>query len=106
MAERKEKKPRVKDRDCRYCYYWMGKIDGCTRALCIFDEKEEDAKAETDDQLEAVKANPPPEEQKTEAEENTAGIEESSCKGCPYARIFPCIGYCITQLLHEVRLEK
>ena len=60
----------------RYCYFWAGKKTGCSLEQCYY---EEDRK-----------------------EEN--GHED--CRGCPYGRTKPCIGWCTKKILLEHRQRK
>lgn len=43
-------------------------------------------------------------ESRLEPEKGTAGAE--GCRGCPYGRIRPCIGFCMEKLLIEMRQKK
>ena len=61
-----------KPKDCRYCYFWEGKLKGCslTEKRCYY-------------------ILPPKEEKKP----------VSPCDGCPYSRPNPCIGFCMRNII-------
>ena len=65
-----------KPKDCRYCYYWGGRIRGCTlkKENCYYIL--------------------PPKKVKKNA---------SPCEGCPYGEPHPCIGYCLRKLMAGTR---
>jgi len=62
-------------RDCRYCYFWEGKKEGCNQKECFYLLKEEDLK------------------------KTAASPEPGRCPGCPYGRVHKCVGYCTAKLL-------
>ena len=70
-----------KPRDCRYCYYWAGRVRGCSRKDCWY-------------------LLPLPEKPKKEFDEN--GVPVLNCRTCAYAKQGPCIGYCIAKIEREV----
>ena len=61
-----------KPRECRYCYWWDPKLKECSRInkKCYYI-------------LTEVKKNK----------------KESPCNGCPYGRVYPCVGYCLQKLM-------
>lgn len=65
---------RDKPSSCDYCYWWDGRNAGCGLPACdyILHEKK------------AVDHSP------------------YHCRGCPYGRVEPCIGYCIKQCKEEM----
>ena len=70
-----------KPRDCRYCYYWAGRIRGCSRKECWY-------------------LIPLPEKPKKEFDAN--GVPVLDCRTCAYGKQGPCIGYCIAKIEREV----
>ena len=70
-----------KPRDCRYCYYWAGRIRGCSRKECWY-------------------LLPLPE--KPEPKFDANGVLIPDCKTCAYGKQGPCIGYCIAKIEREV----
>jgi len=70
-----------KPKDCRFCYFWEGRIRGCSREECWY-------------------LIPLPEEQKKEADENCLPLLD--CRTCAYRKHGPCIGYCIAKIEREV----
>lgn len=67
-----------KPRFCNYCYYWKSRKAGCELDQCYYLLPEEKKEPKN----------------------------ESECDGCPYGKHQPCIGYCIKQLLKEVKEER
>lgn len=63
---------------CRYCYWW-GK-GGCKEKQCHYLASE-------------IKKREMPR-------------EPGRCKGCPYGKHMPCIGYCIAVLYREMNSRK
>ena len=77
MMEKNQNKPSVryaeeKPKDCRYCYWWGGRKKGCElgEENCYYILPSEKPK------------------------------KKSSCDGCPYGRVNPCIGYCMKEIMH------
>ena len=62
---------------CKYCYCWGGKKKGCSLKQCHYLLPEK---------KKAVKTTP--------------------CRGCPYGKHVPCIGYCIARLYSEMKGKK
>ena len=60
-----------KPKECMYCYYWNSKKNACQlgKENCYYILP--DKKADT---------------------------KKSSCEGCPYGVVHPCIGYCLRKL--------
>lgn len=60
-----------KPKECKYCYFWEGKKNGCKlgEERCYYLL--------------------PPEKEKK---------KKSPCDGCPYGRVSPCIGYCLREI--------
>lgn len=60
-----------KPKECKYCYFWEGKKNGCQlgEERCYYLL--------------------PPEKEKK---------KKSPCDGCPYGRVSPCIGYCLREI--------
>lgn len=71
-----------KPKACRYCYFWQGKGKGCELAECYY--------------LLPQEPGTPPE----------ADDGEISCRGCPYGKHSPCIGYCLEKILRELRVRR
>lgn len=69
-----------KPQDCKYCYFWQGKVKGCQRQQCYYFLPEKPKEAVT----------------------NISPVQ-GECKDCPYGRIEPCVGYCIDKILHEMK---
>ena len=67
--------------DCRYCYYWAGRIRGCQLKNCWY----------------LIHL---PEQPKQEFDEN--GVPVLNCKTCAYGKNGPCIGYCIAKIQREI----
>ena len=67
--------------DCRYCYYWAGRIRGCQLKNCWY----------------LIHL---PEQPKQEFDEN--GVPILNCKTCAYGKNGPCIGYCIAKIQREI----
>ena len=67
-----------KPSSCVYCCYWISGKKGCKRKQCYYLL---------------------PEQKELEK-------EVGDCENCPYGKYSPCIGYCIAQLLAEVRQQK
>ena len=65
-----------KPKDCRYCYWWGGKKEGCTLG-------EEDCYYRLPDL--------------------TPDKPKSRCDSCSYKRSLPCVGYCIRDIVKETR---
>lgn len=66
-----------KPADCAYCYFWDRKKRACAQKECYYVAK---GKQET-------------------------GGQTGECQGCPYGRIFPCIGYCLQKIIREMKLQ-
>ena len=81
-----------KPRECRYCYFWKGKIKGCSQEECYYLLPEENPA------LVDVPGNLPAQE----ISRNGGG----GCQGCPYGRHSPCIGYCLKKILREMKEKK
>lgn len=75
-----EQKPDDRPESCEYCYFWLGKKKGCGRPECFYQ-----LPGDTADDAEA------------------GNLKETSCDGCPYGKNFPCIGYCLEQIIRELR---
>ena len=69
-----------KPKSCEYCYFWHGKQHGCELKDCYSLLPDE------------------PEEPKS-----TDGM---NCKGCPYGRHSPCIGYCLVKIMRELKVGR
>lgn len=72
-----------KPKSCEYCYFWQGKHKGCERPECFYLLPEDTADS---------------------TEVNTS--ERVSCDGCPYGKYSPCIGYCLEQIIRELRVGR
>lgn len=79
-----------KPKECAYCYFWRGKRKGCGQRECFYLLPEESRGKK--DLLEKGHGQP--------------SGEHENCRGCPYGRHSPCIGYCIKKLLLEMRQKK
>ena len=66
-----------KPADCAYCYFWDRKKTACKQAECYY----------------LVKEGQP------------AGGRNGECRGCPYGRHSPCIGYCLRKIIQEMKLR-
>ena len=66
-----------KPADCAYCYFWDRKKTACKQAECYY----------------LVKEGQPP------------GGQNGECRGCPYGRHSPCIGYCLRKIIREMKLR-
>lgn len=78
-----------KPKSCEYCYFWRGKHKGCERSECFYLLPEETEKS-------MVKT----------ASEGAEPLEEESCEGCPYGKYSPCIGYCLEQIIRELKVRR
>lgn len=79
-----------KPKECKHCYFWMGKRKGCSQKECYYLLSEESNGPGT------VQGNLPVLE----------SGESGNCPGCPYGRHSPCIGYCIRKIMQEMREKK
>ena len=79
-----------KPKECKHCYFWKGKQKGCSQKECYYllpeDSKEP---AEAQGNLSMPKSG-----------------ENGNCRGCPYGRHSPCIGYCLRKIMWEMRESK
>ena len=83
-----EKSPRAdsaryadnKPKSCSYCYFWQGKKHGCELKSCYYLLRKET-------------------EQKLD-------MDGTDCKGCPYGRHAPCIGYCLVKIMRELKVGR
>ena len=68
-----------KPKDCRYCYWWGGKKEGCTLGEedCFYRLPEQEP-----------------------------GTKRNKCDGCPYKKPEPCIGFCISDIVKEMKEKK
>lgn len=78
-----------KPKSCEYCYFWRGKRKGYERSECFYLLPGETEKSPA----------------KTDAEE-AEPFEEESCEGCPYGKYSPCIGYCLEQIIRELKVRR
>ncbi len=76
-----------KPKECMYCYFWDRKKKRCGQKQCWYLIQPE---------------NDLPEQRGYQKDDEW----EESCRGCPYGRHFPCIGYCIRKIMAEMQLKK
>ena len=69
-----------KPKDCKYCYFWSGKKYGCELKSCYYCLPNELTKQQS--------------------------VDIVSCKGCPYGRHSPCIGYCLVKIMQELKVGR
>ncbi len=65
-------------KDCAYCYFWKKKKQACSRKECFYLLPRENVPGE-------------------------GTVQKGDCRGCPYGRAFPCVGYCLQKTLMEMR---
>ncbi len=70
-----------KPKSCEFCYFWAGKKSGCELPQCYY-------------------LLPEPEPQASSVH-NAEG-----CKSCPYGRHSPCIGYCLVNIMRELKVGR
>ena len=65
---------RDKPNDCKFCYYWQGRKNGCLMGEqnCAYLIREKEP------------------------------AERSRCDGCPYGKYSPCIGWCTVDVINAV----
>ena len=78
-----------KPRECSYCYFWDRRRKRCGQKECWY--------LLTPDQTETGKGR---------GYHGSHDTEKENCRGCPYGRHFPCIGYCMKSLMEGMRLKK
>lgn len=78
-----------KPQECRFCYFWDSSRKRCRQKACWYlltSEKDRPGK------------------DRRGSRQDDAG--EGNCSGCPYGRHYPCIGYCMKNLMEEMKLKK
>lgn len=85
----KQKYAADKPKECAYCYFWRGERKGCGRRKCYYLLPEE---------IQGEKI--------SEKDRGQTPGENGNCRGCPYGKHSPCIGYCIKKLLLEMNQKK
>lgn len=79
--------------DCRYCLYRKGKLKGCVYPDgCCCPVPQKPARRNGIEQVYEANA------------DNAAPVSE--CKGCPYGRAAPCIGWCTKEVMRAAGLPK
>lgn len=69
-----------KPTSCEYCYFWHGKKYGCELKNCYYLLPKEAERQQSEDSV--------------------------SCKGCPYGKHSPCIGYCLVKIMRELKVGR
>lgn len=70
-----------KPSDCAYCYFW-NKLKGCKKKECYYLLPEK-------------------------APLSTGGAAQMpDCRGCPYGRSTPCIGFCLQKIILEMKQKR
>ena len=80
-AEKADNQKYAEDKpaDCTFCYFWNAKKKVCTQLECYY-----------------LIAKIP------EKESEGQGYD---CRGCPYGRHSPCIGFCLSKIIREMKLR-
>lgn len=74
-----------KPKDCRYCYFYGNKEEICTRESCYYLL---------------------PEQIKYHGEKTKDGDFVSDCYGCPYKTKRPCVGFCMSAVIHNMTSDE
>lgn len=81
-----------KPKECRNCYFWKGKRNGCSLKECYYILTEENSTPMI------APGNP--------LLQGSAKKGIYDCQSCPYGRVSPCIGYCIQKIMQEMRQKR
>lgn len=82
-----------KPKECKHCYFWKGRRKGCGQEECYYLLPNETGESE------AMQGS-------ALTSENSGYSEIGDCRGCPYGRHSPCIGYCLKKIMREMREKK